>query len=194
MNAKESPRSLEEKRISSEKIFSGTLLHVYRDQARLPDGGSSVREWIDHPGASAVLPVFETGEVQLVRQFRYPLQEHFLEVPAGKIDPGEDPMVTAKRELKEEAGVRGNRWLSLGPFHPCIGYTNEVIHLYLAWELETFENHVDEDEFLEPVRLPFKEAVSMALNGELTDGKTVTNILRGAHWWKKHAPFPVDLP
>lgn len=193
MNTKDTRHSLIEKQISSEKVFSGTLLHVYKDQAELPDGSSSVREWIDHPGASAVLPVFESGEVQLVRQFRYPLQEVFTEVPAGKIDPGEDPLITAKRELEEEAGVRAKNWTSLGKFHPCIGYTNEIIHLYLAWGLETFDNHVDEDEFLHPVRMPFQEALSGVINGKITDGKTITAIMRAASWWKTNHPFPLDL-
>ncbi len=193
MNTKETDRKLVEKPIHSEKIFSGTLLHVYRDQAELPDGRTSVREWINHPGACAVLPVFENGDVQLIRQFRYPLRELFTEVPAGKIDPDEEPLVTAKRELEEESGIRGENWISLGAIHPCIGYTNEVIHLYLAWDLQVSDNNVDEDEFLQPLRIPFWNAVEQALSGEITDGKTITAILRAARWWKENEPFPVKL-
>lgn len=193
MNTKETDRSLLEKKVSSEKVFSGNLLHVYRDKVKLPDGSISHREWIDHPGACAVLPVFETGEVQLVKQFRYPLRQNFLEVPAGKIDPGEDPLVTAKRELEEESGIRGKHWVALGGLHPCIGYTNEIIYLYLTWELDVSDNHVDHDEFLKPVRLPFAEAIRLAYSGDITDGKTIANILRAAKWWKEHAPFPVDV-
>ena len=193
MNTKETDHSLLEKQLASEKIFSGNLLHVYKDKVELPDGSTSYREWIDHPGACAVLPVFETGEVQLVKQFRYPLRQNFLEVPAGKIDPGEDPLVTAKRELEEESGVSGKNWVALGGFHPCIGYTNEIIYLYLTWNLQVSDNHVDKDEFLKPVRMPFAKAVEASINGEITDGKTITNILRAAKWWMDNAPFPIEL-
>ncbi len=193
MNTKETDPALIEKQLSTQKIFSGNLLHVYKDKVLLPDGSTSYREWIDHPGASAVLPVFETGEVQLIRQFRYPLQRSFLEVPAGKIDAGEDPLVTAKRELVEESGIRGKHWVSLGGFHPCIGYTNEIIYLYLTWGLEVSDNHVDDDEFLKPVRMPFGKAIEAALSGEITDGKTITTILRAAKWWAENAPFPLKL-
>ena len=192
MNSKETDHSLFESKISSEKIFSGALLHVYKDKVSLPDESTSYREWIDHPGASAVLPVFESGEVQFVKQFRYPLRQNFIEVPAGKIDAGEDPLITAKRELEEETGIKGKKWVSLGLFHPCIGYTNEAIYLYVAWDLEVSDNHMDDDEFLKPVRLPFKKAVEAAFSGELTDGKTITCVLRAAKWWKENHPFPVD--
>ncbi len=193
MNTKETDKSLLEKKIQSEKIFSGTLLHVYRDQVLLPDGETSVREWIDHPGASAILPVFESGHVQLLKQFRYPLQRNFLEVPAGKIDRGEDPLVAAKRELEEETGIHGKNWISLGEFYPCIGYTNEVIYLYVTWDLDVSDNRVDDDEFLKPVRIPFQKAIDKVYSGEISDGKTVVNILRAAHWWKQHTPFPLSI-
>lgn len=193
MNTKETDHSLEEKSLSSQKIFSGNLLHVYKDEVRLPDGSTSHREWIDHPGACAVLPIFRSGEVQLVKQFRYPLRQNFIEVPAGKIDPGEDPLVTAKRELEEESGIRAKNWVPLGGYHPCIGYTNEKIYLYLAWDLEVSEICVDEDEFLKPVRIPFVDAITEVFSGEITDGKTMANILRGAKWWMENAPFPVAL-
>ncbi len=191
MNTKDTDHSLLEKKLDSEKIFSGNLLHVYRDKVQLPDGSTSHREWIDHPGASAVLPVFESGEVQLVKQFRYPLRQNFLEVPAGKIDAGEDPLVTAKRELEEESGIRGAHWVSLGGFHPCIGYTNEIIYLFLTWGLEVSDNRVDDDEFLKQVRLPFEKVIEAVYNGDITDGKTIANILRGAKWWQENKPFPV---
>ncbi len=193
MNTKETDFSLFEKKIRSQTVFSGTLLEVKKDHVTLPDGRESAREWIEHPGASAVLPVFESGEVQLVKQFRYPVGENFLEVPAGKIDAGEDPLVTAKRELKEEAGIRGYHWASLGLFHPSIGYTNEVIHLYVTWGLESFDNNADEDEFVKPVRLPFQVAIDEVFRGGITDGKTMTNVLKAAKWWKEHHPFPIRL-
>lgn len=192
MNAKESDNSLFEKTITSDKIFSGTLLHVYKDQVLLPDGKQSGREWIDHPGAAAILPVLQNGDVQLVRQFRYPLKQDFLEVPAGKIDSGEDPFVTAKRELHEESGVSAGQWVSLGAFHPCIGYTNEVIYLYLAWDLELSANHVDADEFLAPVRVPFYQAVNAVHSGDITDGKSIALLLKAEKWWQQNAPFKIS--
>lgn len=193
MNTKETGDSLVEKKINSEKVFSGTLLHVFKDTVSLPDGSRSVREWIDHPGASAVLPVFENGDVQLLKQFRYPLKKTFLEVPAGKIDSGEDPLVTARRELLEETGIRGRHWQALGTFHPGIGYSNEVIYLYVTWGLDITENSVDKDEFVNPVRMSFQNALEGVFNGEISDGKTITNIMRAAKWWKEMRPFSVSL-
>lgn len=183
---------LAETTINSKKVYSGSLIHAFKDKVRLPDGRQSVREWIDHPGASAVLPVFGNGEVQLIRQFRYPLKQTFLEVPAGKIDEGEEPLVTAKRELEEESGIRAKSWAPLGKFHPCIGYTNEVIYLYVAWDLEVAESKTDQDEFVAQVKMPFANAVEKVLRGSISDGKTITTIFRAANWWKKNKPFPVS--
>ena len=182
---------LVEKRISSEEIFDGRLLHVFFDEARLPDGSTSTREWIKHPGASAVLPVFEDGDVMLVKQFRYPVAQLFYEVPAGKIDPGETADSTATRELKEEAGLTCQQFHYLGNFYPSIGYTDEIIHLYLAWDIEEFEQRVDEDEFLEKSRMPFREAVEMVHTGEISDGKTAVTLLRAWKWWQEEGPFEI---
>ncbi|MFH5832119.1 NUDIX domain-containing protein [Halalkalibaculum sp. DA3122] len=182
---------LVEKRISSKEIFDGRLLHVFFDEARLPDGSESTREWIKHPGASAVLPVFRDGDVMLVKQFRYPVAQIFYEVPAGKIDPGETADSTARRELKEEAGLTCQQFHYLGNFYPSIGYTDEIIHLYIAWEIEEFEQTVDEDEFLVKERVPFREAVEMAHTGEISDGKTAITLLRAWKWWQKEGPFEV---
>lgn len=184
-------KKLVEKPISSEEVFNGRLLHVFLDHARLPDGSESTREWIKHPGASAVLPVFEDGDVMLVKQFRYPLSQIFYEVPAGKLDPGETADSTAVRELKEEAGLSCRQFHYLGHFYPSIGYTDEIIHLYLAWEISEFEQNVDEDEFLVKERVPFREAVDMAHSGEISDGKTAITLLRAWHWWQKDGPFEI---
>jgi ADP-ribose pyrophosphatase len=178
------PSQLIETKLSSEEVFNGRLLHVFRDEARLPDGTTSTREWIKHPGASAVIPVFENGDVMMIRQFRYPLREIFLEVPAGKIDEGETPDSTAAREIEEEAGVRFNHHHYLGKFHPSIGYTDEVIHLYIAWDLTPVPQKVDDDEFLIRERVPFQKAVEMVYTGEISDGKTAVTLLRGWHWWQ----------
>ncbi len=159
-------------------MYDGVLLHVRRDRVRLPDGGESVREWIDHPGATAVVPLFEDGSTMLIRQFRFPPNREFLEVPAGKFDrPGEDPEALGRRELREEVGLTAERWTRLGKTYPCIGYSNEVIHLYLAEGLTQGVQQVDEDEFVVPVRMPFAEAVRMAQDGEILDGKSCVAIL-----------------
>lgn len=180
-----------ERRLSSKEIFNGELLHVFRDEARLPDGSTSVREWIKHPGASAVLPVFENGDVMLVRQFRYPLSQIFYEVPAGKLDPDERPEITAVRELKEEAGLECERYHYLGNYHPCIGYSDEIIHLFAAWGIESFDQNVDDDEFLLQARLPFREALAMVHRGEITDGKSMVAILKTWTWWQDNGPFRI---
>lgn len=169
---------LTETPIRSEAVYDGVLLHVRRDMVRLPDGGESVREWIEHPGASAVLPLFEDGSVLLIRQFRYPPRQEFLEVPAGKFDrPEEDPLDLAKREMAEEVGLVAERWTQLGTTHPCIGYSNEVIHLFLAEGLTEIEADVDEDEFVDPVRMSLADAVELARTGQVLDSKSALTLL-----------------
>ena len=183
------PTKLIERKISSEKVFSGELLQVYKDQVTLPDGGKAGREWIKHPGASAVLPVFKNGDVMLVKQFRYPLSQIFYEVPAGKIDKGEPPGDTAIRELKEETGLVGGNIAYVGHFHPAIGFSDEVIHFYVAWDLEESMQSVDIDEFVQMARMPLHEVITMIENGQITDGKTMVCVHRAMHWWAQNGPF-----
>lgn len=183
---------LVERKITSQKVFSGRLLHVYFDEVRLPDGTTSTREWINHPGASAIVPIFKNGDVMLVKQFRYPISQIFYEVPAGKIDPDEDAEATARRELEEETGLSCQKFRYLGHYYPAIGYSDEIIHLYTAWNITSFEQQVDDDEFLIKVRLPFKTAVNRVHSGEISDGKTMVALLRAWHWWKNEGPFSID--
>ncbi len=180
-----------EQSLTSQDVFDGKLLHVYVDEVRLPDGSSSTREWIKHPGASAVLPVFNNGDVMMVKQFRYPVKQIFYEVPAGKIDPGETPDSTAVRELREEAGLVCSEYEYIGHFYPSIGYTNEVIHLYVAWSIESFPQNADDDEFLIKERIPFYKAVEMVHSGEISDGKTMITVLKAWHWWQNNGPFDI---
>ena len=184
-------QELIEQKIDSREVFNGRLLHVFLDEVRLPDGSTSTREWIRHPGAAAVLPVFENGDVMMVKQFRYPLSQIFYEVPAGKLDPGETPGSTARRELKEEAGLVCRQYEYVGHFYPSIGYTNEIIHVYVAWDVQSFQQNVDDDEFLIKERLPFRKAVEMVHSGEISDGKTMITVLRAWHWWQENGPFEV---
>lgn len=179
---------LVEEKLHSKEIFNGKLLHVFYDEARLPDGSVSSREWIKHPGACAVVPVFENGEIMLLRQFRYPVQQIFWEVPAGKIDAGEAEEATALRELEEEAGVTTTDYAYVGHFYPGIGYSDEVIHIYTGWNLKSVPQKVDEDEFVTRQRIPFSEAIEMVHSGEINDGKTVICLLRAWHWWQENHP------
>ncbi len=128
-------QDLTEHYISSQTIASGGMLTVKRDQVRLPNGNTSQREYVIHPGAVVVVPILPNGNVILEKQFRYPLHQVFIELPAGKIDADEDILLTGQRELLEETGYSASEWVKLGYQHPCIGYSNEVIHIYLAREL-----------------------------------------------------------
>ncbi|MBK97601.1 MAG: NUDIX domain-containing protein [Balneola sp.] len=169
---------LAEQKKHSEKVFSGELLQVFKDEVILPNASIGRREWIQHPGACAVVPVFSNGDCVLIQQFRYPAQQLFWEVPAGKIDPDEDPLSTACRELEEETGYCAEEWFYIGHFYPAIGYADEIIHIYLAQGLIQGEQNMDQDEFLRMYRVPFDEAISMIHNGEINDAKTIASIIR----------------
>lgn len=167
---------LTETTLDSEQVFLGKLLHVRRDRVRLPNGGEAVREYVRHPGAVVIIPVLPNGRLIFERQFRYPVGKVFLELPAGKIDAGEDIRLTAERELHEETGYIAARWRHLGVMHPCIGYADERIEIFLAEGLE--EHHtgqrLDEEEFLDLLELSLEEAVEAVRQGEITDAKTIT--------------------
>lgn len=167
-----------EKKLSSRVAFRGGLLQVNEDEVELPDGGKARREYVVHPGAALIIPLFDDGAVLLERQFRYPASNHFYELPAGKFDPGEAPLDTAKRELLEETGYSASDWRALGPLFPCIGYSNERIELFLARKLEfRGAQQLDEGEFLETLRLPLSEAVEWVRRGRINDVKTMLGLL-----------------
>ena len=170
-------QDLEEKRIDGEVVYSGRLLKVHRDRVRLPDGAESVREYIRHPGAVAIVALFDDGRVLLERQFRYPLRRVFVEIPAGKLEPGEDHLETGKRELLEETGCVAAEWRKLGVIHNAIGYSDERIEIWLARGLEQRRQQLAEGEFLEVFTLPLAEAQAMARDGRITDVKTITGLL-----------------
>lgn len=167
-----------EKTLESKLVYDGGLLKVYRDTVELVNGRTSWREVIRHPGAVIVVPVDERGETYLVRQFRYPYGRAVLEVPAGKLEYGEEPLPAAKRELSEEIGAEASRWTYLGEMLPTPGYSDELQHVYLAQGLAFGKSHPDEDEFLEVVSMPLEEAAAMAADGRLEDGKSVAVLLR----------------
>ncbi len=186
-------KRLIEKPVSSDHVFDGRLLQVYVDEVQLPDGSNSTRDWIKHPGASAVVPVFEDGTIMLLKQFRYPPRKIFIEVPAGKLDSGEPPIITAKRELLEETGVECEFMENAGSFFPAIGYADEEIHVFVAWGLKMKEKNSDDDEFVINHRVHFSEALQMIETGEIDDGKTICSLIKAYQWWLRHKPFEVEF-
>ena len=170
-----------EKKISSRAAYRGRLLKVNEDEVSLPDGSTASREYVLHPGAAIILPLFDDGSVLLERQFRYPLGRHFYELPAGKLEPDEAPLETAKRELLEETGYEAAEWRELGRLHPCIGYSDEQIDFFLARGLEFKGARPDEGEFLETLRVPLPESVDWIRRGRITDAKTIL----GLFWAEK---------
>jgi len=164
--------------ISRETVFAGVLLTVHRDIVGVQDGTNTIREWVEHPGAAAVVPMFDDGSVLLVRQHRYATGRRFLEVPAGKLDSGEAPADAAARELEEETGWRAGRLDAIGAVYPCIGYSDEVIHLFVGTELSEGAAVAGPDEQLEIVRMPFADALAQVRSGEIDDAKTVAALVR----------------
>lgn len=169
---------LMEKKVSSETIFEGKIIKVTLDQAELPNGKLAAREVVYHPGGVAVLALDENGMVPLVRQFRYPIQELLLELPAGKLDGGEDHKLAAIRELSEETGMEAEEWTYLGNMLLSPGFCDETLHMYLARNVKQNKQHLDEDEFLNVEMMPFQELVRQAVDGTITDAKTVTTALK----------------
>lgn len=167
---------------SSQLIYDGHLVKLYNDMVRLPNGKLTGREWIKHPGASAVLPLLPDGRVILVRQYRYPVHQVTLEVPAGKLDEGEAPLACAVRELAEETGYTARTLTKLTTIATTVGFTNEVIHIYVAHDLQAGEQHCDADEFVNVVTMPLSEALAKVKDGSISDAKTVVALLAAQNW------------
>jgi ADP-ribose pyrophosphatase len=166
-----------EKQLSSKTTYAGRLLTVKEDIVQLPDGGQATREYIVHPGAAVIIPLVDEHTLLLEHQYRYPVGRHFLELPAGKIEPGEPVLETARRELLEETGYVAAQWEFLTTLHPCVGYSDERIELFLAREL-SFEGHPGEDdEFIETVQLPIDQALARIFAREITEAKTILGVL-----------------
>lgn len=166
--------------LSTEPVFEGVFLKVYVNMVQLPDGRPAKREVIRHPGAVAVVPFDAEGKLLLVRQYRAGIDQAIIEIPAGLLEPGEDPAACAERELREETGYRPTLLVSLGGYHIAPGYTNEYIHLYVAHDLEPAPLAQDSEEFLELIRMPFDEALEMVERGEISDSKTIIALLKVA--------------
>ena len=172
-----------ETRIDGTRTYAGHFLNVQRDRIRLPDGKESVREYIVHPGAVVILPVFDDGSVLLERQFRYPLHQVFIELPAGKIDPGEDPLACAKRELREETGYTATDWRFVCTIHNAIAYSDEHLDIFIARGLTAGPSALDDGEFLDVFAAPHADLLTWIREGKVTDVKTII----GAFWLEKLA-------
>ena len=169
---------LREKTLSSRTVFKGRIITVKVDEALLPNGAKAGREVVEHPGGVCVLALQADGTVPLVRQFRYPLGQVMLELPAGKLEYGEEPRPAAIRELGEEVGLEPGELTDLGYMYVSPGFCNERIYLYLARDVKEVPVHPDEDEFLDIVSLPFEQLVQQVMSGEITDAKTVAAVLK----------------
>ena len=170
-------RDLTEHTVDTKTVYQGRLLHVREDTVRLPDGSVSRREYLVHPGAAVILAMPDPATVLMERQYRYALRTHVYELPAGKIDPGEEPLATAQRELREETGHEAGEWRHLLTTYPVVGYSDERIELYLARELRHVGHALDDGEFLEVFALPVAEALDWVRSGRIVEAKTIMGLL-----------------
>ena len=167
-----------EKTLSSKEVFNGKIIRVCHDEVLLENGEKAMREVVHHNGGVCVLPLLENGDVIFVKQFRYPYKQEVLELPAGKLNKGEDPLESGIRELKEETGATAEKFTDLGKLYPTPGYCGEIIRLYLAEGLSFGSQQLDDDEFLDVVKIPLDEAVKMVLENKIFDSKTQTALLK----------------
>ncbi len=167
---------LKETKLASEQVYDGHFLKIQRDTVQLPNGKSALREYIRHPGAVVILAILDDGSILLERQFRYPLDRVFLEFPAGKIDAGEDPLLSAKRELKEETGYTATDWQFVCTIHNAIAYSDEHLEIYLARGLQGGERQLDDGEFLDVLSMGMPELLELVRTGQITDVKTIIGI------------------
>lgn len=172
---------LAEQTLESQLVYEGVFLHLYRDRVRCPDGHIAVREYLRHPGAVMMIPLLDDGQVVLERQYRYPLRRTFIEFPAGKIDPGEDILACAQRELREETHYEAAEWIHLGGFHNAIGYCDEKIEVFLARGLRRASGGTDDGEVIEVFTAPWRDLFDWIRDGSVTDVKTVV----GVYWLER---------
>jgi len=174
-----------EREISREMMFRGKIVNVRRDVAEVHGGAQVPREVVEHPGGVCIVPVDAAGNFWCVRQFRYPLMQELLEFPAGKLEPGEDPLACGIRELAEETGLHGGQMVYLGPLYPSPGYLNEIVHLYLALDLTEGEARPEEYEFLTVERIPGERLLTMVMQNEIPDAKTVVGFFKAKQFLER---------
>ncbi len=174
-----------EKTVEKNYVYEGKIINVRRDKAELHNGNPCIREVVEHNGGVCVAALTENKELIFVRQFRYPYMEIVLELPAGKLEKGEDPFEAGKRELEEETGTVAGKYYDLGKFYPTPGYCGEIIHLYAASDLTATQMNPDEDEFLEVEKIHIDKAVDMVINNEIRDGKTIALIMKVAEMFRR---------
>ncbi len=167
-----------ENKINSETMFKGSIITVTKDEVMLENGKTSYREVVHHGGGAGVIAIDENDNIYLVRQFRYALGKELLEIPAGKLEKSEQPLLTAKRELAEEAGIVASEYINLNTVVPTCGYCNEIIYIYAAKNLTFTNTNPDDDEFVSVIKTPLNKAVKMVLSGEICDSKTVSAVLQ----------------
>ena len=167
---------LKETMHKSDYVFSGNLLTIKKDTISLPNGKGAYREVIEHPGASAILVINENNEIYLERQYRYPINDVVLEIPAGKLNHNEDPLNAAKRELAEETGLIANNIKKIGEIYPAIGYSDEIIHIYLVTSFTKGNLNLDEDEFVDVILVPLELVIEWIKEGKIKDSKTISSI------------------
>ncbi len=172
---------LKESRITTEVVYKGDFLDVRRDEVLLPNGETGTREWINHPGAVVIIPILPNGKIALIKQFRYAARSEFLELPAGKLDEGEDPKACAFRELEEEIGYRAGKMQFIANIHPAIGFANEIMSIYLAEDLKKTNYNRDKDEFIELIPTKMEEALNLVWENKITDVKSIIGLL----WLKR---------
>ncbi|MDY7430843.1 ADP-ribose pyrophosphatase [Bacillus sp. V26] len=167
-------KHLEEKTIAKEQIFSGKVIDLYVEDVELPNGKTSKREIVKHPGAVAVLAVTDEGKIIMVKQFRKPLERTIVEIPAGKLEKGEEPEYTALRELEEETGYTAKKLTKITAFYTSPGFADEIVHVFLAEELSVLEEkrELDEDEFVEVMEVTLEDALKLVVSREVYDAKT----------------------
>ncbi len=166
-----------EKKLDTETIYQGRILNLRKDRVRLPDGKESFREVVEHPGAVAVVALDAEKNVYLVRQYRYPVAKALLEIPAGKLDPGEEPYSCARRELAEEVNLKADKWRLLATFYTTPGFSDEIMYLFMATDLKPHYQEPDTEEFLQVEKLSLKNAIKQALDGTIQDAKSISGLL-----------------
>ena len=169
---------ISEKILTTERVYEGKIINLEITSVTLPDGNPAKREIVRHPGGVGVVALDEEKNIYLVKQYRVPYDDILLEIPAGKLDRGEEPLKAAKRELLEETGLKTDDIQYMGDFYPTVGFCDEILRMFVATGLKQGDAKPDEDEFVSVVKMPFCEAVELVLNGKIKDGKTIAAILK----------------